>query len=75
MASTHVVRAHSRLRLNYSDWDTGTAAAMAGQLDDRRRQCWDVGTAAALGNPGLEGGGSDMQDTAALECWARKGGG
>ena len=22
-----------------------------------------------------DGGGSDMQDTAALECWARKGGG
>ena len=85
MASTRVVRAHSRLRkgsvraeaqlrLNYSDWDAGTAAAMAGQLDDRQRQCWDAGTA-ALGNPGLEGGGSDMQDTTALECWARKGGG
>ena len=49
MASTRVVRAHSRHQAS-SDWNTGMAV---------------------LGNPGLEGGGSEMQGTAALECRAR----
>ena len=51
-----------RLRLKYSGWDAGTAAVMAGQLDDRRRQCWDAGTAAAEEN-----------GSTAVGCRARKG--
>ena len=72
MASTRVVRAHSRLRQavtgiqGWQCWVTQDSKAAAGLGCWARLEKWR-----SWATQGFGGGGSDMQGTAALECRAR----